>query len=110
MVHRNSTCRRENASGPAHANGERTRPRVLPTGALAGWRCASNTTEQCLYFSDASVWLAGRQPLRARARALPTRLHVIRPVPGLGLVEYIVPVFSPAPGTLKKWEVRHSAA
>jgi len=75
MVHRNSTCRYGNASRPAHATGERTRPRVLPTGALAGWRCASDSTKQCRYFSNAS-----------------------RAVLGLGLVEYSKPRFSPVPG------------
>ena len=94
MVHRNTRC----AGSPSHATGERARPRVPPTVALAGWRCASDSTERCRYFSDASVWLAGRQPLHARARALPARLHDSRAVLGLGLVDYIMPAFSPAPG------------
>src|SRR5882724_6399556 len=105
MVHRNSICKGARLGGPAHAvparneaevNEERTRPRVLPTGAPAGWRCASNPTERCLCFSDASVWLARRQPLHTRARALPIRPHATRSALGLGLVEYISPDFSPA--------------
>ena len=28
---------------------ERTRPRVLPTGALAGWRCVSGISKRCRY-------------------------------------------------------------
>jgi len=97
MVHRNIRC----AGGPSHATGERARPRVPPTGALAGWRCASDSTERCRYFSDASLWLAGRQPLHARARALPARLHDSRAVLGLGLVDYFQPLFSPVPGKSK---------
>ena len=74
MVHRNSTCSYGSENGPAPATGERTRPRVLPTGALADWRCASATTKR-LYFSDAS-----------------------RVPSGWGWVEYSMPLFSPVPG------------
>jgi hypothetical protein len=31
----------------AKGNGGRTRPRVLPTGALAGWRCVAGFTKRC---------------------------------------------------------------